>query len=82
MPVYYALQTLGMKAALPEALLEICASIIAAVAKDKHARSHLLKMGAVGVFFSHIFFAQNQAQNKHIFILGGDLCLEFFFSCS
>ena len=30
-------------------MLELCASIMASVAKDSHARSHLIKMGAVPV---------------------------------
>ena len=30
-------------------MLELCASIMASVAKDSHARSHLVKMGAVPV---------------------------------
>ena len=44
-----ALALLGKKGVLPEALLELCAASIAAVAKDKHARSHMLKMGAMQV---------------------------------
>jgi hypothetical protein len=43
------LNLLGKKGDLPELVLELCCAIIASVAKDKHARSHMLKMGAVQV---------------------------------
>jgi hypothetical protein len=43
------LNLLSKKGALPEPLLELCSAIIASVAKDRHARSHMLKMGAVAV---------------------------------
>lgn len=43
------LNLLSKKGALPEPLLELCSAIVASVAKDRHARSHMLKMGAVAV---------------------------------
>ena len=47
--VRQTLALLARKGEVPEALLELSSSVLALVARDKHARSHMLKMGAVPV---------------------------------